>query len=284
MLLGTRRSILGRKGQNAATFVGAYDAIVNLVHIYEPARCTLSAYTGGNLLRLRRDSDDAESDFSHVSASDPELDLAAIAAWAGGASYIVSVYDQVLGDTITQAAQAAQPLFVASIQNGHAGGLFDGISHWMQGAFATGGALSQPFSVYVATQKSAVVQDATAWLIDGDDATNRAYLYQFITSTPDVWAVQAGARINGTNAADSSRSLWSMLFNGVASQYWRNAISQKSGNAGTNVLDGLTVGATYSGAIRWDGPIVSVVIADPAHDDATRAAMQTAMNSYWGIY
>src|SRR5574343_888329 len=101
-------------GGGLVPFTGAYDAIANLVHVYEPARCTLSAYSGNPLVRLRRASDDAESDFSHVSAANTELDTAAIAAWAGGAAYIVTIYDQKGSDDITQDTAANQPLYVAN--------------------------------------------------------------------------------------------------------------------------------------------------------------------------
>ena len=83
MLHGTRRALLGTH-----RFRGAYDGIANLVHIYEPARRTLTAYIG-SLVRLRRASDDAEADFGYL--ANGNLDTAAIAAWAGGASYIVTV-------------------------------------------------------------------------------------------------------------------------------------------------------------------------------------------------
>jgi len=276
-----------RKGQNAAIpFVGAYDAIPSLVHVYEPARCTLSAYTGGALVRLRRDSDDAESDFSHVSASDPELDVAAIAAWlAGSAGYIVSIYDQVSGDTITQAAQAAQPLFVASIQNGHAGGRLDGTAHFLRGTFTLGGALSQPFSYYaVAAMDAAAVNDGNYHnLVDGSTVA-RAVLYQNTTTDPDSWAMSAGTALVG-GASDALWNLWSALFNAGASQLWLNgAVEAGPGNAAGGNPVGITLGANNTGGTLWDGDIVAFAVADPSHSDAQRGAMQTAMNAYWGVY
>lgn len=275
-----------RKGQIAAPFVGAYDAIPGLVHVYEPARCTLSAYTGGALLRLRRDSDDAESDFSHVSATNPELDVAAIAAWAGGASYIVSVYDQKTGDTVTQAAQAAQPLFVASIQNGHAGGRLNGTSHYLQGAYTLGGALSQPYSVYAggALDASAVDDGVSRNLFDGDDTTNRCAIYARDSAPLDTWGMFAGAILDSGVATDALWTAWSGLANGASSALWRNGVSIKTGNVGASNPDGLRIG-TYDGVNGfWKGDWAWLVIADPSHSDAQRLAMQTAVNAYWGVY
>lgn len=279
--IGTRRAI--GKGQGAATFVGAYDAIASLVHVYEPARCTLSAYSGGNLVRLRRASDDEESDFSHVSVSDPELNLAAIAAWAGGASYIVSIYDQVGGDTLTMATKAYQPLFVASIQNGHAGGRFNGLRHFLRGTFTLGGALSQPFSTYLVAALDAVAVDTgTKVLADGSTDQGMSHR-QRAQAGADTWSWWAGSFVDG-GASDSNWNLWACLWNGASSQFWHNNVSEGTGNAGAYNPVGVTVGADRTGANWWDGAIVCAVIADPAHTDLQRAAMQTAINAYWGAY
>jgi len=278
----------GSKGQNAAPvpFVGAYDAIPNLVHVYEPARCTLSAYTGGALLRLRRDSDDAEADFSHVSASDPELDVAAITAWlAGSAGYIVSVYDQVSGDTITQAAEAAQPLFVANVQNGHAGPSFGGSGDHLQGPFTVGGELSQPHMSYAVAQLDASVvnNDTQCTMIDGGSIVGRMLLVKAASQTPDAWAINAGSSIYGSSA-NSNWNIWAALFNGASSQMWHNGTSQVTGDAGTQNVSTVTMGSRYDGGVSWKGPIVSFVISDPSHTDEQRLAMQAAINGYWGTY
>ncbi len=281
--LGLAALGVGGKGQNAtAPFVGAYDAIASLVHVYEPARRTLSAYTG-NLLRLRRDSDDGESDFTYVSDADPELNLAAIAAWAGGASYIVSIYDQKTGDTITQATKANQPLFVANIKNGHAGFAFDGSNHYMQGTFTTGGALSQPFSLYGVAQLDATVVGDSAFHIWLSSIVSDNLLFLGQRSTNN-WIQYLGSYLGG-GASDANWELWSALGNGASSQFWLNDVSEAGpGNSGGNNPAGITIGAGYNGNNKWKGPISSVVIADPSHSDAQRAAMQTAMNNYWTVY
>ena len=279
-----RRMVSFGKGQGAP-FVGVYDAIPNLVHIYEPARCTLSTYSGNPLVRLRRSSDDAESDFSHVSSSDPELDVAAIAVWAGGApAYVVTIYDQVNGDDITQATDTAQPLFVASIQNGHAGGRFDGSNHYLQGAYTTGGALSQPFSVYAVAKSDVANDNLSHYLTDGNNGTNRSILFQYHNVTPDGWAIYAGVRLDG-GASDTNLHIWSALFNGANSQFWLDTVSNGGpANAGTQNPNGLTVGGDYSGIRNWDGDIMSIVVADPSHTSGQRAATEAAINTYWNVY
>lgn len=280
LLHGVRRALLG------GAFRGAYDNFASsIVHTYEPARRVLTSYTGP-LVRLRRASDNAEADFGYLNNGD--LDIAAIAAWAGGASYVVTVYDQApAGDDVTQATAANQPLYVAAAQNGHAGMRFNGTSHFLRGAFTTGGALSQPFNAFAAAQFAAAAVDDNTYrfLIDGDDDTNRFTLAQNKDTTPDSWVVYAGTPLSG-NATDAIWSIWSVLYNGASGQFWKNAVSEASGNIGAQNPDGITIGGERIAAptLFWEGDITSVVICDPALGDAQRIAMQNAMNAYWGCF
>ncbi|HUX75395.1 MAG TPA: arabinofuranosidase catalytic domain-containing protein [Anaerolineae bacterium] len=264
-------------------FAPAYDGIPNIVHIYEPARRVLTSYTG-NLVRLRRASDNAEANFTYLANGD--LNVAAITAWAGGASYVVTVYDQApASDDVTQAVAANQPLYVANARNGHAGMRFDGTNHALAGTYTTGGQLSQPFTVFAIGALDAVaVNDGALYaLCDGIDG-NRMLMFQYNAPTPDGWALYAGAYLVGSSS-DSNWNVWAMLFNGVSSQFWINATSEASGDAGAQNAKGLRIGASNLAGAEWDGDIVSVVICDPSLSDAQRvAAMQNAMNSYWGCY
>jgi len=270
-------------GAGSAGFTPAYDAFAaSIVHAYEPARRVLTSYTS-NLVRLRRASDNAEADFGYLANGD--LDVAAIAAWAGGASYVVTVYDQApAGDNVTMAVAANQPPYVANAQNGHAGMRFDGANHWLQGAFTIGGALSQPFNVFaeVSLDAVAVDDDLVHYITDGDDMAARLVSGQKV-AVPDTWHIYAAAPLVG-NPSDANVNLWSSLYNGVSSQFWINGTSQASGNAGAHNADGLTIGARFDGTTPWDGDIMSVIIIDPSLSDAQRVAMQNAMNAYWGVF
>jgi len=266
-------------------FRGAYDPFASsIVHAYEPARRVLSSYTGNRLVRLRRASDNAEADFGYLANGD--LNVAAIAAWAGGASYVVTVYDQgPFGDNVPMAVAANQPLYVANARNGHAGMLFDGTNDYLQGAFATGGALSQPISTFAVAQLDAtdVNNNVSNKITDSDDALNRLLLGAYGVGTPDSWYLYAGVFLSG-GTADSNWNIWSVLYNGAASQFWCNQTSVVSGNAGADNADGLTIGADKAGLVPWKGYITSVIIVDPSLSNAQRTAMETAMNAYWSCY
>jgi len=267
-----------------SAFSGAYDAIANLVHVYEPARRTLTAYTGA-LVRLRRDSDDTESDFGYTATG--ELNVAAIAAWLGvSAGYVVTVYDQVGGDPVTQAVEAAQPLYVASAQNGHAAAVFNGTSQYLQGAFTIGGAVSQPVNVLAVAQLTAAPsENAVRKIFDGNDSTNRMLTGKLNAASSYVHHMYAGVSLLSTVAADGACHIWTTAFNGGSSVLRRDGVSIDSGNAGTANLDGITMGANYTGAADfWQGPIAAVLVLDPALSVADRAALETTVNAYWGVY
>ena len=267
-------------------FRGAYDPFAaSIVHAYEPARRVLSSYTGP-LVRLRRASDNAEADFGYLANGD--LNVAAIAAWAGGASNVVTVCDQAAaGDNVTQAVAGSQPVFTASAKNGHAGMTFDGTADGLQGAYTTGGALSQPVSFYTVAQldATAVNDNVLRTIFDGDDATDRIVVQAAAGETPDRWLFAALSPLVSPGPDDANWHLFAGLANGVSGNWWLDTVQQTPGNAGANNPTGITIGMRYdSTANWWKGPIVSVIVCDPSHSDAQRAGMQNAMNAYWGVF
>jgi len=198
----------------------------------------------------------------------------------------VTVYDQApAGDDVTQATAANQPLYVASIQNGHAGMYLDGTNDYLQGAFTTGGALSQPFNVFAVAQLDASVVGNNTYrqLIEGADATHRLGFFQDSGPAPDAWTMQCGAILTG-GATDANWRIWSLLANGASSEFWKNGVSEAAGNAGADNTTGIIVGAFYTVASFWKGNVVSIVIIDPSLSDAQRALMEAAMNAYWTVY
>jgi hypothetical protein len=276
--IGTRRALLTRR---SGAFTGAYDAYESsLVHVYEPARRVLASYTG-DLVRLRRDSDDAESDFGYD--GDGNLDTAAIQDWldADGASnaYVVTVYDQKGGDDVTQATKAAQPLYVASLQNGRPGMRLNGTSHFLQGAFTNGGQLSQPFNVFAVAYKQI---SGRGYICDGNDG-NRMIIGQSSASEQrmysGVWLEESGG------SYPNEWILRTALFDGASSEMRWNGSVVASGDAGSQNANGITIGASRDGSANLDGDIaIPAIIADPALSAADRAALETAVNAYWSIY
>jgi hypothetical protein len=111
-------------------------------------RLLKTGYTGP-IIRLRRSSDDAESDFG---ASGLKLDVAAIRAWLGGATaFCVRLYDQSgNGRDETQSTSGAQPQFIdSSVLNGKPALVFN-TGQLMQNTTA----FSTPYTVVYAARQT----------------------------------------------------------------------------------------------------------------------------------
>lgn len=89
------------------------DFMAGMVVAYSPARKLLTSYAGP-ALRLRRNSDDAESDFGFDASG--LVDSIAIASWTGGGNaFVTKLYDQSgNGRHAVQSTASNQPRFVAA--------------------------------------------------------------------------------------------------------------------------------------------------------------------------
>lgn len=136
----------------------------------------LSTYTGP-LFRLRRDSDNAESDFSAVSGGEP--DSAAITAWAAGANlFVVKEYDQ-SGDTndLVQATAANQPQFTVDAMGGKPGQNVTAVDRWLQPASSAdfNGLMSGGMAFHIAYQTQSALQSFQSPIWSKDNLFNRGF-------------------------------------------------------------------------------------------------------------
>ena len=125
----------------AASFEGILDQLATApVGAWSVAR-RLTADYEGSLIRLRRASDNAESDFGYD--GDGVLDTAAIASWIGGSSgRTVTIYDQIGTDHLTMATAGTQPGYDADEIGGKPCADFSATGR----ALIAGGAVAAAFS------------------------------------------------------------------------------------------------------------------------------------------
>jgi len=170
-------------------------------------------------------------------------------------------------DHVNQANAGNKPTLqsgAADLLGGHPVVRFDGINDYLQGAFTTGGAMAQPNTMFAVAKLDAIAvnDDADHYILMGDDIGNRDALLADNNTAPDTWIIYADTKLVGS-ASDSNWNIWSALFNGVVSQFWHNGISEAgSGNAGAESIDGLTVGAYFTGAAPWDGDVIEIILYD----------------------
>lgn len=161
--------------------------------------------------------------------------------------------------TVIQSTALNKPTLKLNILNGLSALLFDG-ADYLKGTFA-GGLLAQPFMIFAVAQLSTPNDNANRNLVDGDDSTNRIYIYQRSGATPDDWSIYAGTANVSDGNSDSAWHIFSALYNGASSQLWLSGVSSAGpGNPGANGVDGITVGARNDGSAGWKGYIVRALI------------------------
>ena len=191
-------------------------------------------------------------------------------------------------DHVNQAVADRKPTLqsgAGDTLNGYPVLRFNGITTNLQGAFTTGGAIAQPFTVFVVAKldASAVDDDDYYYLTDGDDVANRMVLMKTKQGAPlqDRWLVSAGTSLNG-KPADANWNIWAAVFNGASSRFWLNNVAECStGNAGAQAPDGITIGAAPTGVYAWKGDIVEIRVYNEEFSDADREGIVRDLAGYY---
>lgn len=140
-------------------------------------------------------------------------------------------------------------------------------------AFAS--ALTQPNTVFVVYKITGAL-NLFAYITDGVNV-----FCSYIMSMSTFRINSASYVIDGaTNANDN---IHVGLFNGASSEYWINGISKVSGDAGTNTLDGLTLGAARVFTSNADCEICEVIIYNADISDVSRDKITGYLANKWGI-
>lgn len=151
----------------------------------------------GQCLRLRRDSDNAESDFGF--GADGIVDQAAIATWLGAAAgYVTTWYDQSgTSNNVTQTTAGAQALYVANVVQGHPVVRLDGTNHYYTYANNLIGGDLSAFIVAAMTDTAASRLLFTEVVAPGE----RLYIGH-TTAKFETRRYKNSAYLTGNNAAD----------------------------------------------------------------------------------
>jgi hypothetical protein len=83
---------------------------------------------------------------------------------------------------------------------------------------------------------------------------------QYQQGGADQWGIYSGISFIRGGTSDTSPHIIACLFNGSLSQFWVDGSSIANGNAGSAVLDGLTLGSNHQSAQFWKGYIGPILI------------------------
>ena len=239
MLLGC-----GSSG-SSITYTPPLDAYAtNLEAAFSVSRKLLSSYAGA-AIRIRRSSDNSESDIGFASSG--WLDVAAANTFIGGGTgYIVTCYDQSgNGRDVTNTTAAQQPICV-TLANGIAAARFNSPGHRLQAATFT---LNQPYSRLHTTVSG--TQTATKMLFDGGAADASLGYTGAVTAGAAKQYLYAGAFLpayDTSTVTTNNNTLFCARYevNGVSSLL-KISSNSATGNAGSRACGGVTLGNRFNG-------------------------------------
>jgi len=172
-----------------------------------------------------------------------------------------------------------RPILRVNKVNGENALEFDGSYDEIYGAFS-GGAISQPYTVFIVSQLDVSVITGTSrrTMLDGDDGSNRALIRKNQTEN---WGIYAGATLDGT-AADANWNIHTVLFNDNNSRYWLNGDLIAGGDAGAQEADGWYQGSSQ-GNNYWYGYIAEIVVYGVNLSDADKNQVLDYLSARFNI-
>lgn len=281
-VIGRRFGACGSSGASAeeppAPFVGAFDDYASgAVGMWSLGRRMLSSYTGP-LIRLRREPDQAESDFTYD--ADGNLDTVAIANFVGPFdAFVVKVYDQSgNANDYTQSTAGQQPKLVSggSLEVINSAPKAGGVSANMTATNTVTGA----FTLYMTGRNGQSPQGLGSPIIAVGDPFSEFLAISDWMDTGNVWHCMDSP----TNTAQGL---------GTAQQTWSTLVINSAGTDGTgtkyrsNTTEvSMTCGVASSSQVKI-GMVddMHLLFAEKvqyssSHLSGTMSAIQSILNSW----
>lgn len=201
----------------------------------------------------------------------------------------VGAWDDASGSSrhVTQATAADRPLLKTSIINGFAVQRFDGATDFLQRTSA-GFSIATPQTIFcVGLVSSVSAPGAFGRVYDSaDSSVGRALMGKHGDNSTN--AIFAGTVVSYAESLPTTMKVWSAVYNGASSALWRNGTQVVSGNAGTNTMSGLRLGAgaTAGGgaASEFNGcDIAEFVVYSAALSASDRIGVENYLRSKYAL-
>lgn len=240
-------------------------------------RALSSSFANNAVVRVRRDSDNAELDFTAAEVSDGTL-LNWVGTGGTNNGFVETWYDQSGNNNDVEQLTANNQPKIVEFGVLVVGGLdFDGSDDSLQSTIFT---LSpQPVTKIVVGQFDAF--SFNDYLVDGS-SSNRGVLGS-VGNTGD-WLLFAGA-LDSTGVAPLAgvKYLGFGVFNGASSVLAVNGKTLGTQSIGTSGLEQVTIGRSASAGGFLNGKIKEVIVY-PSDQTANRLAIETNINDAYDIY
>ena len=172
-------------------------------------------------------------------------DGAAVASWADSSGS---------GNTVTQATGSKQPTFKVAIRNGLPVVRFTAAS--AQYLACASAAYAQPNTIFLSAISNT---PGDKFLVDGGGGSTRNAVFD---SSVHAIGLYAGASLTATPDPAGAWHTFRGVFDGISSHVAVDGGAATVGNAGSNSLVGITLGAEWDGAYNLDGDIGEVIIVN----------------------
>jgi hypothetical protein len=265
-------SVIGYRAV-AAAYVGPGDVISGAI-AWWGLRAYSNATIGANAVRLRRDSDNNEQDFSIVGGGG--LDSLAISAFKGAANlFIVTLYDQIGSNSITQATAANQPEFILNgIGSLPVMRCLKATNQYLSGGSITE---SQPFTCSTVAKRTG---DFSAYnSVGGANDGNISFGFAL---NPDSASIYAGGTGTFATATDSVMHAIQFVFNTTSSDLNVDGNFSAS-SVGTGNFSAMAFDYGRGGGNPMTGDSMEVGIWPSAFSTTDSSNMSTNQYSYWGV-
>jgi hypothetical protein len=242
----------------------------------------------GNCLRIRRASDNSESNIGF--SSNNEVDTDAILTFAGtSTASVTTVYDQSgNSNNYVQTTALKQP-FIAingSIcrfpdKNNRPALLFSGAEYL--GVLFNQGNQIQSFSIYNVYSRN--VGNANWTLFDSRSSDRCAAAGD--SSQTQLYILAGGSAVAFSTLTLNKSYIYSVVFNSSTSGVVENRTfigNSFNFNPGTNPITGLFLGSRYYGGNYFHGYWASGIVYKGAHSISTIYSIQDKLSKYYGAY
>lgn len=279
---------------SASSFTGPLDGMTTPNRALSMRRL-LSSYTGP-LLRVRRSSDNTESDIGYTSAGD--LDTTALLAFCGsGNGFVTTWYDQAGGARhVSQATTASQPAVVTagatSVLGAKPALTFDGTDDYL---FSTVTGLWAAGAASVAAVLAGASASATP-VISEPNAGTAGSMYRMMRTSTTNWNVQAtndagtslyATSTGGANLFDGAAHQTFYVDSGTTINTWKDQaaahVNITATRSGTLTPTRFSLGAALQTTISpyFSGKMQEVVTWT-GDQTANRSAVSIGQKSYFG--
>ncbi len=172
------------------------------------------------------------------------------------ASDLVSQWNDKSGEAnhIAQGTGTNQPLWVDSVQNGLPIIRFDGTDNFMDRATFTGGEEAQPTTIFIVCKFP--TSSGARFIIDGGTTSKRHALYE-----TTVYGMTTSV-LNGTGGTLDTTNilLYTAIFDGASSVFYKDQVSQFTPSLGTEALNGTTLGKDFGGSAYSNIDVAEILI------------------------